>query len=88
MPLLSPLSLAAGMVALAGTVGLSGDAPRPPGNVAVLYCTGCLCDAERPDMPVAGTWVPSGRMGDRITLRFQPQDPDRRTASTCRRPAA
>lgn len=87
MPLLSPLSLAAGAFALTGVLGLSGDAPRGP-NVAVLYCTGCLCDAERPDMPVPGTWVPSGRMGDRVTLRFQPENPARRTASTCGRPSA
>lgn len=92
MPFFSPLSLSAGAFAVASALGLAGDAPRVPTvsapTVAVLYCTGCLCDAERPDMPFAGTWVPSGRMGDRVTLRFLPQDPARRSASACGRASA
>jgi len=84
MPLSSLSTLTAAGIALAGAMGLSGDAPRPQAT-AVLYCTGCLCDEDRPDMGVPGDWRPSGRMGDRITLRFQPHDSAGRTASACRK---
>jgi hypothetical protein len=63
--------------------GLTGDAPRAP-TAAVLYCTGCLCQEDRPVMATPGDWIPTGRMGARITLRFQPRDPARRIASSCR----
>lgn len=84
MPLMPLSSLAAAVTAVVGLTGLSGDAPRAPRAEPVLYCTGCLCDEERPDMPMAGEWRPSGRMGDRITLRFEPRETGR-TASSCRR---
>ena len=77
------LSLAAGFLAVATTVGLAGDAPRPN----VIYCTGCLCQDDRPQMSVPGEWVPSGTMGARTTLRFEPRDPNRRVATSCRPPA-
>ena len=35
-------------------------------------------------MATPGDWIPTGRMGARITLRFQPRDPARRIASSCR----
>ena len=85
MPLMPLSSLAAAVTAVVGLAGLSGDVPRAVTPQPVLYCTGCLCDEERPDMPVPGEWRPSGRMGDRITLRFQPHEAGR-TASSCRRP--
>ncbi|MCZ8316477.1 hypothetical protein [Phreatobacter sp.] len=85
MPLMPLSSIAAAITAVAGLAGLAGDAPRAMAPQSVLYCTGCLCDEERPDMPVPGEWRPSGRMGDRITLRFEPREPGR-TASSCRRP--
>ncbi|WP_296577227.1 hypothetical protein [Phreatobacter sp.] len=79
----SPLStLAAAGFALVGAMGLAGDAPRHQAT-AVLYCTGCLCDEDRPEMATPGDWRPSGRMGDHITLRFHPRDPAQ-TASACR----
>lgn len=82
MPVSHLSSLAAAGFALAGAMGLSGDAPRHQ-TTAVLYCTGCLCEEDRPDMAVPGDWRPSGRMGDRITLRYHPRDPAQ-TASACR----
>jgi hypothetical protein len=87
MPLSLSASLLTGTLALAGLTGLAGDTPvtASPGNV--LYCSGCLCDAQRPVMAVPGTWVPSGTMGTRTTLRFVPSDPNRRIASSCRPPA-
>jgi uncharacterized protein affecting Mg2+/Co2+ transport len=67
--------------------GLAGDAPQTPPTDNVLYCSGCLCDTQKPVMAVAGTWVPSGTMGTRTTLRFVPSDPNRHFASSCRPPA-
>jgi hypothetical protein len=81
----SPLStLAAAGFAIAGAMGLAGDAPRHQAT-PVLYCTGCLCDEDRPEMSMPGDWRPSGRMGDRVTLRYHPRDPALQAASTCRR---
>lgn len=83
MPLTLVASLVPAALVLAGTLGLTGDAPRAP-TAAVLYCTGCLCQEDRPVMATPGDWIPTGRMGARITLRFQPRDPARRIASICR----
>lgn len=85
MPLTLVASLVPAALVLAGTLGLSGDAPRRPA-AAPLYCTGCLCQEDRPAMATPGDWVPSGRMGARVTLRFQPRDPARRMASASCRP--
>jgi hypothetical protein len=81
----SPLTtLTAAGIALAGALGLSGDGPAGHAR-SVLYCTGCLCQEERPVMSVPGTWVQSGTMGSRITLRFVPSDPHAtRLAEGCR----
>lgn len=81
----SPLSaLTAASIALAGALGLSRDGATGHAR-SVLYCTGCLCQEERPVMSVPGTWVQSGTMGSRITLRFVPGDPRAtRLAESCR----
>jgi hypothetical protein len=85
MPLTLPATVLGGALALAGLAGLAGDTPAPPAG-EVLYCSGCLCDRQKPVIAVPGTWVPSGTMGARVTMRFVPSDPDRRIAS-CRPPA-
>ncbi|MCA0319987.1 MAG: hypothetical protein LCH88_18165 [Proteobacteria bacterium] len=87
MPLPLPASMLTGTLMLAGLSGLAGDQPQPVPNDHVLYCSGCLCDTQRPVMSVPGAWVPSGTMGTRTTLRFVPTDPNRRIASSCRPPA-
>lgn len=82
-----PLALSVAM--LTGTLLLAGHDGRPPRATTgddVLYCTGCLCDTQQPVMTVPGAWVPSGTMGARTTLRYVPNDPNRRIAS-CRPPA-
>jgi hypothetical protein len=84
MPLPLLASTLTGALLLAG---LSGDAPRTAPTDTVLYCSGCLCDTQKPVMAVPGAWVPSGTMGTRTTLRFVPSDPNRRIASSCRPPA-
>lgn len=83
MPLTSLASLVPAALVLAGTMGLSGDAPGTPAATP-LYCSGCLCQEDRPVIAAPGDWVPTGRMGARVTLRFIPHDPARRIASTCR----
>ncbi len=83
MPLTTLASLFPAALALVGTLGLTGDAPRAPAT-SVLYCTGCLCQEDRPVMTTPGDWVATGRMGARVTLRFMPHDPARRIASSCR----
>lgn len=85
MPLTTLSSLVPAALVLAGTMGLSGDAPRTPA-ASPLYCTGCLCQEDRPVMATPGDWVPTGHMGARVTLRFQPRDPARRMASSSCRP--
>ncbi|KAF0137063.1 MAG: hypothetical protein FD152_718 [Xanthobacteraceae bacterium] len=82
MPLTTLAGLVPATLALAATLGLPGDAPRAPA-ASVLYCTGCLCQEDPPVMATPGEWVPTGRMGARITLRFRPQDPSR-VATSCR----
>lgn len=86
---MSSLATAAvtGVLALAGVIGLAGDTPRAETAGSVLYCSGCLCQPDRPVMSVPGEWVPSGTMGTRTTLRFVPRDPNRRIATSCRPPA-
>ena len=42
MPLTLVASLVPAALVLAGTLGLTGDAPRAP-TAADLYCTGSLC---------------------------------------------
>jgi hypothetical protein len=87
MPLSLSAAMLTGTLALAGLTGLAGDTTAAGPRGDVLYCSGCLCDAQRPVMAVPGTWVPSGTMGTRTTLRFVPSDPNRRIASSCRPPA-
>lgn len=82
------LSLIAAGIALSGLAGLTGDAPRSHAAGNVLYCTGCLCQADRPAMSVPGTWVQSGTMGRRITLRFVPHDAAALASGRCARPAS
>jgi hypothetical protein len=84
MPLSFTSSLAAGALALAGVIGLAGDTPVSGAESRVLYCSGCLCQDDRPQMSVPGEWVPSGTMGARTTLRFVPRDQNRQVASSCR----
>lgn len=84
MPLPLPATMLTGTLMLAGFTGFAGDQPPPAPNHHVLYCSGCLCDTQRPVMAVPGTWVPSGTMGTSTTLRFVPTDPNRRIASSCR----
>jgi len=86
---MSPISvLFATGLALSGLAGLAGDAPRSHATGDVLYCTGCLCQEDRPAMSVPGSWLPSGTMGPRVTLRFVPRDPvAARIAGRCGRPA-
>lgn len=84
MPLVPVSSLTLATLALAGVFGLSGDAPRQPQSAAVLYCSGCLCDTDRPDMAAPGRWVASGRLAGHVTLRFRPDDPALASASSCR----
>ncbi|WP_439575723.1 hypothetical protein [Phreatobacter sp.] len=87
---MSPFStLVAAGLALSGLAGLTGDAPHPHAAGQVLYCTGCLCQEDRPAMSVPGSWIPSGTIGRRITLRFVPRDPAAaRIAGRCGRPAS
>ncbi len=54
MPLTTLASLAPAALVLAGTMGLSGDAPRTPAATP-LYCTGCLCQEDRPSWPRPAT---------------------------------
>lgn len=77
-------TLTAAGLALAGALGLSGDVPGRHAQ-SVLYCTGCTCQTDRPAMSVPGTWVQSGTMGRRITLRFVPREPSAaQIAGRCR----
>ena len=87
MPLTLTTALVAGTLSLAGVFGLAGDTPQTAAGSQVIYCSGCLCQNDQPRMSVPGEWVPSGRMGNRVTLRFVPNDPARRLASSCRPPS-
>ncbi len=82
---LTRTALAAGLM-LTGGLALAQDTPAPSPNV--MYCTGCLCDDTPPQMTTPGGWVPSGTMGARTTLRWQPNDPPRDILATgrCRPP--
>jgi hypothetical protein len=71
---------------LAATSGRTSPVFAEPAAAAEpVYCSGCLCDDERPDMPLPGAWQPTGAMiAGRPILKFVPRHAEASAGSACR----